>query len=279
MYIHSGAGLMKVGTGEKGTSPGVVYSFIKNYRNKEPSQLFCIGDKLYLRSSQSKTEFLVVLSTEFLTEIGTLNLDGTGSLPSKNLASLIGKAEESDDAPAEENDEDADDTAGPAASGSGDMEQAFREMVLEDLGPPPDDYDEMQDYQEEVESMRAEFAMRWEESQGNMAALRPNRMALLSESEDGEGSLAAGGAAYAPPSSAYTPRSGKVEQELLVPGPNHLVMLKKARKKAEEISQQAGDEAAAVAAASEASPIGFNAYVVAPQSELKLLKTIPLCRP
>lgn len=90
IYVHSSMGLMKIGTGANGTSPGYVYAHIRGYRAKETSSMVCVGDKLYYRSPAVVPAAMIVISTRYLQEIGDIRIDGSGDFKTADLSGTKG---------------------------------------------------------------------------------------------------------------------------------------------------------------------------------------------
>ena len=126
VYVHCTQGLFKIGSGQRGTAPGIVYNR-QEFRTEEQgprlcvffvflcpvfflftltvrfeqisvitplpthpplgSLAYCCG-KLYYRSSKIKPAAFLVLSTEYLSEVGSIHLDGTGSIPTADNSAL-----------------------------------------------------------------------------------------------------------------------------------------------------------------------------------------------
>eukprot|EP00463_Aulacantha_scolymantha_P001344 TRINITY_DN1979_c0_g1_i1.p1 TRINITY_DN1979_c0_g1~~TRINITY_DN1979_c0_g1_i1.p1 ORF type:complete len:215 (-),score=53.28 TRINITY_DN1979_c0_g1_i1:156-737(-) len=80
LYTHSRVGLLKIGTGKHGTTPGLVYGAIHEYRANERSTLVCVNDKLYYRSINVYPAFMLVLDSKLLLEIGPIYLTGSDSI-------------------------------------------------------------------------------------------------------------------------------------------------------------------------------------------------------
>ena len=67
VYVHSSAGLLKIGTGVgggDGASPGSLVAEVKGYRAKERSSLACVGEYLFYRSPNIAPAAAIVLSTK-----------------------------------------------------------------------------------------------------------------------------------------------------------------------------------------------------------------------
>ncbi len=89
LYVHSPAGLHKVGTGQNGTTPGQVYEAIKGYRAHERCvSLACIGGQLFYRSPDIAPAAFIVLSCQYLLEVGSVFENGKGSFPTADNTAL-----------------------------------------------------------------------------------------------------------------------------------------------------------------------------------------------
>jgi hypothetical protein len=80
LYVHSTAGLAKLGTGYNGTIQGHLYACKPRYRVLEKPWMACVGTRLYMRSPAMAPDCLVVLDCSTLEEVGNVRTDGKGSV-------------------------------------------------------------------------------------------------------------------------------------------------------------------------------------------------------
>lgn len=77
LYVHSSAGLRKLGTGYGSSVRGRCYGWVPKYRPDQRSWLAYVGDRLYFRSSDVACT-AIVLDPETLSEVGQLNVSEVG---------------------------------------------------------------------------------------------------------------------------------------------------------------------------------------------------------
>jgi hypothetical protein len=80
LYVHSTAGLVKLGTGYHGTIQGHLYACKPRYRVLEKPWVACVGTRLYLRSPAMSPDCLVVVDCNTLEEVGNVQTDGKGTV-------------------------------------------------------------------------------------------------------------------------------------------------------------------------------------------------------
>lgn len=90
LYVHTQHGLLKVGTGDGASAPGVVYAQKPKYRSRERVTMACANGFLFVQSRALFPAFCAVVSCEHLNEVGVISLHGNGSVASTSNVGIPG---------------------------------------------------------------------------------------------------------------------------------------------------------------------------------------------